>query len=170
MKITFPELSLIVLIGASGAGKSTFARKHFKQTEILSSDYFRGVVSDDETSQDATKDAFDVLHYIAAKRLAAGKLTVIDATNVQEFARKPLLELTKKYHCFAVAIAFNIPESVCQERNKQRLDRQFGSHVVRNHTSSLKRSRLDAVATMGGTPTTRCIAASFEARRVSLYL
>ena len=140
MKITFPELSLIVLIGASGAGKSTFARKHFKPTEILSSDYFRGVVSDDETSMEATKDAFDVLHYIAAKRLAAGKLTVIDATNVQEFARKPLLELAKKYHCFAVAIAFNLPESICQERNKTRPDRQFGSHVVRNHTSSLKRS------------------------------
>ena len=140
MKITFPELSLIVLIGASGAGKSTFARKHFKPTEILSSDYFRGVVSDDETSMDATKDAFDVLHYIAAKRLAAGKLTVIDATNVQQSSRKSLLELAKKYHCFAVAIAFNLPESICHERNKQRPDRQFGSHVVRNHTNSLKRS------------------------------
>ncbi|MEL6496058.1 MAG: polynucleotide kinase-phosphatase [Cyanobacteria bacterium J06623_7] len=140
MNLTFPELSLIVLIGASGAGKSTFARKHFKSTEILSSDYFRGVVSDDETNQAATQAAFDVLHYIAEKRLAAGKLTVIDATNVQEFARKPLLALAKKYHCFAVAIAFNLPESVCQERNKQRPDRQFGSHVVRNHTQSLKRS------------------------------
>ena len=113
MKITFPELSLIVLIGASGAGKSTFARKHFKSTEILSSDYFRGVVSDDETSMEATKDAFDVLHYIAAKRLAAGKLTVIDATNVQQSSRKSLLDLAKKDHCFAVAIAFNLPKSIC---------------------------------------------------------
>ena len=140
MKITFPELSLIVLIGASGAGKSTFAQKHFKPTEILSSDRFRGMVSDDETSLEATEDAFDVLHYIAAKRLAAGKLTVIDATNVQQSSRKSLLDLAKKYHCFAVAIAFNIPESVCQSRNKSRSDRQFGSHVVRNHTNSLKRS------------------------------
>ena len=140
MQITFPELSLIVLIGASGAGKSTFARKHFKATEILSSDYFRGVVSDDETDQSATKDAFEVLHYILAKRLAAGKLTVIDATNVQPDSRKPLLNLAKKYHCFAVAIVFDLPESVCHERNKQRPDRQFGSHVVRNHTRSLKRS------------------------------
>jgi protein phosphatase len=140
MKLTFPELSLIVLIGASGAGKSTFAHKHFKSTEILSSDYFRGMVSDDETNQDATKDAFEVLHYIAAKRLAAGKLTVIDATSVQQSSRKSLLDLAKKYHCFAVAIAFNLPESVCQERNKQRPDRQFGSYVVRNQTNSLKRS------------------------------
>ena len=140
MQITFPELSLIVLIGASGAGKSTFARQHFKPTEILSSDYFRGLVSDDENDQTATKDAFDVLHYIAAKRLAAGKLTVIDATNVQPESRKPLLNLAKRYHCFAVAIVFNLPESICHQRNKQRPNRQFGSHVVRNHTLSLKRS------------------------------
>jgi protein phosphatase len=140
MKITFPELSLIVLIGASGAGKSTFARQHFKPTEILSSDYFRGLVSDDENDQAATQDAFDVLHYILAKRLAAGKLTVIDATNVQPESRKPLLNFAKQYHCFATAIVFNLPEAVCQERNKQRPNRQFGSHVVRNHIRSLKRS------------------------------
>lgn len=140
MNITVPELSLIVLIGASGAGKSTFAHRHFKSTAILSSDYFRGVVSDDETSKEATKDAFDILHYITAKRLAAGKLTIIDATNVQPESRKPLINLAKQYHCFAVAIVFNLPESVCHERNKQRPNRQFGSHVVRNHTRSLKRS------------------------------
>ena len=140
MPITLPELSLVILIGASGAGKSTFARQHFKSTSILSSDYFRGVVSDDETNQEATKDAFDILHYITAKRLAAGKLTVIDATNVQPESRKPLIALAKKYHCFAIAIVFDLPESVCHERNKQRPDRQFGSHVVRNHIRSLKRS------------------------------
>ncbi|VEP11549.1 Protein serine-threonine phosphatase [Hyella patelloides LEGE 07179] len=140
MKITSPELSLIVLIGASGAGKSTFARQHFKPTEILSSDYFRGLVSDDENDQAATKDAFEVLHYILAKRLAAGKLTVIDATNVQSESRKPLLQLAKQYHCFATAIVFNLPEAVCHERNKQRPNRQFGSHVVRNHIRSLRRS------------------------------
>ena len=87
MKLTLPELSLVVLVGVSGSGKSTFARKHFKATEILSSDYCRGLVSDDENSQAATTDAFDVLHFIARKRLAAGKLTVVDATNVQPEAR-----------------------------------------------------------------------------------
>ncbi len=140
MKLTFPELSLILLVGASGAGKSTFAHKHFKSTEILSSDYFRGVVSDDENDQTCTKDAFDVLHYIAAKRLAAGKLTVIDATNVQPESRRSLLKLAKQFHCFTVAIVFNLPESVCHDRNKKRPDRQFGSHVVRNQTRNLKRS------------------------------
>jgi energy-coupling factor transporter ATP-binding protein EcfA2 len=91
--LTIPELALIVLIGPSGCGKSTFARKHFKATEVLSSDYCRGLVSDDENDQAATKDAFDVLHFIARNRLAAGKLTVVDATNVQPEARKPSVEL-----------------------------------------------------------------------------
>src|SRR4028119_233462 len=129
MKISIPELSLVVLIGASGAGKSTFARRHFKATEVLSSDFCRGLVSDDENSQAATNDAFDVLHYIAAKRLAAGLLTVVDATNVQPESRAPLIALARAYHCLPVAIAFNLPEQLCQERNAARPDRDFGPHV-----------------------------------------
>src|SRR5678815_28129 len=108
MKLTIPELSMVVLIGASGAGKSSFARKHFKPTEVLSSDFCRGLVSDDENSQAATNDAFDVLHYIAAKRLRAGKLTVVDATNVQTEARKPLVALAREFHVLPVAIVFNL--------------------------------------------------------------
>ena len=140
MKITVPELCLVVLIGPSGSGKSTFAREHFKSTEVLSSDFYRGLVSDDENDQSATKDAFEALHYIAAKRLAAGKLTVIDATNVQAEARKPLLALARGYHCLSVAIVFNLQEKLCQERNQHRPDRDFGPHVVRQQCSQLRRS------------------------------
>lgn len=140
MKISIPELSLVVLIGPSGSGKSTFARKHFKATEVLSSDYCRGLVSDDENDQTATSDAFDVLHFIAARRLAAGRLTVVDATNVQVEARKPLVALAREYHCLPVAIVFNLPEKVCQERNRHRPERDFGPHVVRQHCQQLRRS------------------------------
>ncbi len=133
MKITIPELSLIVLIGASGSGKSTFARKHFQPFEVLSSDFCRGLVSNEENSQSATKDAFEVLHFITAKRLAAAKLTVIDATNVQMEDRKALLQMARQYHCFAIAIVLDVPEELCHQRNQQRSDRQFGSHVVRRH-------------------------------------
>ena len=138
MKI--PEPSLILLIGPSGSGKSTFAHKHFKPTEILSSDFCRGLVSDDETDQAATGDAFDVLRFIAAKRLAAGKLTVIDATNVQVEARKPLLALAREYHYLTVAIVFNMPAKLCQERNKARLDRNLKPHVIRQQNQQLRRS------------------------------
>src|SRR5829696_3315308 len=104
MKLTVPELSLVALIGVSGSGKSTFARRHFKPTEVISSDYCRGLVSDDENDLAATKDAFEVLHFITAKRLAAGKLTVVDATNVQAEARKPLVALAREYHVLPVAL------------------------------------------------------------------
>src|SRR3954469_13757316 len=140
VKITVPELSLVVLIGPSGCGKSTFARKHFKSTEVLSSDYCRGLVSDYENDQAATKNAFDVLHFIARKRLAAGKLTVVDATNVQPEARKPLVELAREFHCLPVAIVLNLPEKICHERNKGRSDREFGPHVIRQQTQQLRRS------------------------------
>jgi protein phosphatase len=140
VKITVPELSLIALIGPSGCGKSSFARAHFKPTEVLSSDFCRGLVSDDENSQAATKDAFEVLHFIARKRLAAGLLTVVDATNVQPEARKPLVALAREFHVLPVAIVLNMPERICQERNQNRPDRQFGPHVVRNQAQQLRRS------------------------------
>jgi len=138
--LKIPELSLVVLIGASGSGKSSFSRKHFKATEVISSDFCRGLVSDDENDQSATKDAFEILHYIGAKRLAVGKLTVIDATNVQPEDRKPLVQLAREYHCLPVAIVLNLPEQLCNERNLLRSDRNFGSHVVRRQSQSLKRS------------------------------
>src|SRR6478609_11273485 len=116
--LTIPELSLVVLMGVSGSGKSTFARKHFKATEILSSDYCRGLVSDDENCQAATKDAFEVLHFIARKRLAAGKLTVVDATNVQTESRKSLVEIAREFHCLPVAIVLDLPERAAHDRNK----------------------------------------------------
>ncbi len=140
MIIKIPDPSLILLIGPSGSGKSTFAHKHFKPTEILSSDFCRGLVSDDETDQSATKDAFEVLHFIASKRLAAGKLTVIDATNVQVEARQPLLALAREYHYLAVGFVFNMPTKLCQERNEARPDRNFKPHVVRQQRQQLRRS------------------------------
>src|ERR1041385_5253123 len=138
--ITIPELSLVVLIGPSGCGKSTFARTHFKPTEVLSSDYCRGLVSDNENNQAATNDAFEVLHFIARKRLAAGKLTVVDATNVQTESRKPLVEFARDFHCLPVAIVLDLPERIAHDRNKTRSDRHFGPHVIRQQTQQLHRS------------------------------
>jgi protein phosphatase len=140
MKITVPELSLVLLVGPSGCGKSTFALQHFKPTEVLSSDYCRGLVSDDENDQTSTKEAFEVLHFVARKRLAAGRLTVIDATNVQPDSRKPLVALAREFHVLPIAIVFDFPEKVCQERNRTRPNRDFGPHVVRNQAQQLRRS------------------------------
>jgi polynucleotide kinase-phosphatase len=140
MKITIPELSLVVLIGPSGCGKSSFGRKHFLASEVVSSDFCRGLVSDNENDQSATDDAFALLHEIASKRLARGRLTVVDATNVQPEARKPLVELAREFHVLPVAIVFDLPEKLCHERNANRPDRQFGPHVVRNQKQQMRRS------------------------------
>ncbi|MGW1749240.1 polynucleotide kinase-phosphatase [Streptomyces sp. NPDC002092] len=135
------DLSLVVLVGASGSGKSTFARRHFKPTEVISSDFCRGLVCDDENDQSATRDAFDVLHYIAGKRLAAGRRTVVDATSVQQDARRQLIDLAKQYDVLPIAIVLDVPEEVCAERNAARTDRaDMPRRVIQRHIRELRRS------------------------------
>jgi polynucleotide kinase-phosphatase len=141
-QVTFsvPELALIVLIGVSGSGKSTFAARHFKPTQVISSDYCRGLVSDDETDQTATTDAFDLLHHIVGVRLRRGLLTVVDATNVQPKARASLVKVAKEHHVLVDAIVLDVPPAVAAERNGARPDRDFGEAVIRRHHRDLKRS------------------------------
>src|SRR5205814_7640079 len=112
-ELTVPELSLVVLIGVSGSGKSTFGRTHFRPTEVISSDFCRGLVADDEYDQSATPQAFELLHYIAGQRLKAGRLTVVDATNVQPEARRQLVAIAREHDVLPVAIVLDVPEKVC---------------------------------------------------------
>ncbi|MEM9013417.1 MAG: polynucleotide kinase-phosphatase [Pseudomonadota bacterium] len=139
MRITLPDFALVVLIGATGSGKSSLARRHFLETEIVSSDRCRALVSDDETDQSATGDAFDLLHYAAGIRLKRRKLTVIDATSVKREDRAALIALARQYHALPVALVLDIDPALCHERNKQRENRDFGAHVARNHAKALRR-------------------------------
>ena len=140
MKLEIPDLCLVALIGPSGSGKSTFAARHFKPTEVVSSDACRAMVADNLNDQAATPDAFALLNFIASTRLRAGRLTVIDATSVQPQARKSLVGLAREHDCLPVAIVLNMPESLCLARNRERDDRNFGSHVVRQQAQQLRRS------------------------------
>lgn len=140
MQIKVPELSLVLMIGASGSGKSSFAAKHFHKHEIVSSDTCRGMVANDENSLEATNDAFALLHYLVGLRLKRGLLTVIDATNVQPYARKQLIALAREHHVLPVAVVLNLPANICEARNAVRPDRNFGKHVIRQHTQQLKKS------------------------------
>lgn len=135
MAITLPDPSLVLLIGTSGSGKSTFAQAHFRPSQVLSSDHYRGVVADDPNDQSATGDAFDILHFIADRRLKAGRLTVIDATNLLRIDRAPLLAIARAHDAPAVAILLDVPESVCQARNRVRSDRSLPENVI--HTQRL---------------------------------
>jgi len=139
VELSIPELCLVVLVGATGSGKSTFARAHFKPTEVISSDFCRGMVADDENDQSATPAAFELLHYIAGVRLKAGRLTVIDATNVQPEARRDLVALAREHDVLPVAIVLDLPEKLCAERNATRPDRDFGPHVLRRQRGQLRR-------------------------------
>jgi len=139
--LTIPELSLVVLIGVTGSGKSTFARNHFKPTQIISSDACRGVVSDDENDQASTADAFALVHHIAGVRLRRGLLTVIDATSVQRPARAALINVARAHDVLPVAIVLDLPEGVCRDRNAHRPERAMvGPHVISRQRKDLKAS------------------------------
>ncbi|WP_238009200.1 polynucleotide kinase-phosphatase [Dactylosporangium sp. AC04546] len=138
MKI--PELCLVALVGISGSGKSTFARRHFQPTQVLSSDAFRAMVADDENDQSASSDAFAALHFVAGKRLRAGRLTVVDATNVQAHARKALVDVARDHDVLPVAIVLDVLEEECWARTEARPDRDFARPVLTRQSRDLRRS------------------------------
>ncbi len=138
--IGIPDGSLVVLVGPSGAGKSTFARRHFRPTEVLSSDAFRAMLTDDEGDQTVSRQAFALLHHVALERLRRHRTTVIDATSVQPSARRALLALRGSVRCRAVAIVFDVPLRACLERNALRADRVVGPDVVARQATTLERT------------------------------
>ncbi|WP_436698644.1 polynucleotide kinase-phosphatase [Nocardioides sp. BYT-33-1] len=140
IELRVPATGLVLLVGVSGSGKSTFAREHFKATEVVSSDFCRGLVADDENDQSATADAFDVLNYIVGTRLRRGLLAVVDATNVQQAARAELVRLAKSHDVLVDAIVLDVPEAVAVARNASRPDRDFGRHVITRQHRDLRRS------------------------------
>lgn len=140
MRIEIPEFSLVAMVGATSSGKTTFAKTHFRPTEILSSDFFRAMVSDDETDQSVSEQAFELLFRTAEKRLELKKLTVIDATNVSKQSRSKIVDLAKNQDVHAVAIVLDIPEKILLERNSQRDNRRLPERIVRNHRTKLRQS------------------------------
>lgn len=139
-ELRIPQTALVVLVGASGSGKSTFAAEHFAPTETLSADVFRGLVSNDEENQAATPAAFAALNFVAGKRLEAGLLTVVDATSVTPAARRTLVELARAHDVLPVAIVFDLERGLCLERNAARDTRQVPAEVVRRQSHQLRRS------------------------------
>jgi protein phosphatase len=140
MNLTLPDPSLVLLVGPSGCGKSTFARRHFAPTEVVSSDFYRAVVCDDPANQAASRDAFELVHAAVAKRLAWRRLTAVDATSLQPEARKPLLELARRYHTLLTAVVFDLPEELCQANNRLRPDRVVPDQVITTQTQQLRRA------------------------------
>lgn len=133
LTIEIPDPALVLLIGSSGAGKSTFAYAHFQPTEVVSSDRCRALISDDESDQTINAEAFGLLHHIARLRIQQRKLTVIDATNLQFRARRPLLRMARANKLPIVAIVFQVSLETCLTQNQSRAERQVSQEVLELH-------------------------------------
>jgi len=140
MRIEIPEKAVIMLMGCTSSGKTSFGLKHFKKTEVLSSDAFREMIADNENDQSVTKDAFALLYHTARLRLKKGKRCVIDATNTQAFARRQVLKLAWSFDLPCIAIVLNVDENTLLERNRKREDRGYPDYVVERHFRELNES------------------------------
>ncbi len=118
--ITLPSDALVVLVGVAASGKSTFAARHFAPSRIVSSDALRAMIADDPGAQEATDDAFDLLHRLIAMRLRRGRLTIVDATNVESWAREQIVAVARRHRRPAVAIVLDLPLEIALERNAAR--------------------------------------------------
>ena len=140
MNVNVPELCMVAMVGTSSAGKSTLAKRLFAPTEIISSDQCRAMVSDNPNNQEATKDAFNILHTILTARLKAMKLAVVDATNLQPRHRRHILKIARDNDCHAIAIAMETPMAECLERNRQRPGRDIPERRLRHQGQLLRHS------------------------------
>jgi predicted kinase len=141
--LALPADALVLLIGPSGSGKTTFAARHFARSQVLSSDALREMIADDPTDQSATDDAFTLLHEILAMRLRRGRLTVVDATNLEVWARAKLLDAAWQLRRPGVAIVLDVGLEVCLERNATRRPRPVPPATIRRQHRWLRDSLLN---------------------------
>jgi protein phosphatase len=109
MLVGIPEIALVLLIGPRGVGKSRFAARHFEPGQILSLPQMRKLVCDQPDLLEATNDAAELQSLLVEMRLAWGRLTVVDSTNLRLRNRQNLLTLARKFHIPVVAIVFDLP-------------------------------------------------------------
>jgi len=149
-QLVLPQRTLLVLCGIAGAGKSTFARtfieEHYEQglreTSIVSSDYCRALICDDDTNQRASRDAFDLFYYITQKRMLQGRFTLVDSTALQAHTRRRLLELAQHASYNACLLVFKIPAATCIQRDRSRI-RIVGEEVILYQENLLRQTLRD---------------------------
>ncbi|MBK8261680.1 MAG: AAA family ATPase [Nannocystis sp.] len=137
-EILLPEPCLVVLVGVPGVGKSSFAARHFRPTEVISSDHLRALITDDERAQTATADAFELVHLLASKRLSHGRLAVVDATSVRSEDRQKLVHIARERECRAIAIVLDLPLAEAIARDRAREGRSVGAPAIERHHARLR--------------------------------
>ncbi len=138
-EIVIPRNTLVVLCGPAGSGKSTWAAKHFLATQIVSSDECRALVFDDPANQSVSGHAFDLMHFIIEKRLALGRLTVADATNLRRENRRTLIRVAQEYRFNTAAVVFNAAIETCLAGNAKR-QRKVPQEALLNQYTLLERT------------------------------
>lgn len=151
IRVEIARPSLIVLVGAAGSGKTTLAARLFAPDEILSSDAFREAVSGDAADQRATRPAFAILHREVGRRLADGRLVVVDATNVESSARRALLLRAGAANVPATALVLALPPDLVHARNATRPGRRVDPDVVDRHLARVARLLAAGDAAAAGT-------------------
>jgi protein phosphatase len=136
--IALPEPCLVLLIGPAGAGKSSFAARNFEPDEIVSSDELREAIAGDAADQSRNRAVFGAAHRAVARRLVRGLTTVVDATNLERSARRPLLGLAAHHGSPAVAIVFDVEPTAAIDRDRRRRGRTVGPDVVARHVEALR--------------------------------
>ena len=151
LTLQLPRRTLLVLCGAAGCGKSTFASNFvtahtnldLHPTSIVSSDYCRAVICDDENNQLVSRDSFELFHFILHKRMQQSVFTIADSTALKAMARYPLLDLAQRHRYTACLLIFDVPMAQCVERDQQR-PRSVGASVIAYHYDLLQQTLLDA--------------------------
>ncbi len=163
----FPSPSLVVMVGAAGSGKSSFCRRNFRPTQIVSTDACRAMLADDPADQRVSAPAFDLAHRVTDERLRRRRLTVFDATSVDARARRPLLRMAARHRLPAVAVVFDLPVEECvalDRRRPRRVGREVIARQARRLQAALPRLRSEGFAAV------HVVRSAVEARRARVCL
>jgi alkanesulfonate monooxygenase SsuD/methylene tetrahydromethanopterin reductase-like flavin-dependent oxidoreductase (luciferase family)/predicted kinase len=140
-----PDPAVVVLVGASGAGKSTWAATHVRAAEIVSSDALRSVVGSGPADLAASADAFAVLELVVAARVGRGLTTVIDTLGLDAVRRGAWLELARRHRLPSVAVVLAPPAELCRSRNRAR-DRPVPAAALAGQLRAMRQVRAELAA------------------------
>jgi alkanesulfonate monooxygenase SsuD/methylene tetrahydromethanopterin reductase-like flavin-dependent oxidoreductase (luciferase family)/predicted kinase len=124
-----PEPAIVVLAGAAGSGKSTWASEQFRTSEVVSSDALRAAVGSGPADLEATADAFALLDQIVAARSKRSLTTVIDTLGLDIERRADYRRLAREAGLPAVLVIMNTHAALCRARNRER-DRPVPARVL----------------------------------------
>jgi alkanesulfonate monooxygenase SsuD/methylene tetrahydromethanopterin reductase-like flavin-dependent oxidoreductase (luciferase family)/predicted kinase len=143
--VQIPDPALVVLVGASGSGKSTWAAQHYRNSEVVSSDALRAVVGSGTADLDASDDAFRILDQVVEGRCKRGLTVVIDTLGLDPLRRTAWATQARAAGLATVAVVFDTPAPLCRSRNAAR-DRPVPANVLNTQLQRMREVRTELEA------------------------